>query len=166
MSHWFSRNCKRKTQAYIRRDANNGRWPVITSYFCVFTSQHFLYCLVNICLITLSNFLLRPTYYYNTEAIARTCSVKKDVLRNSLGNICAGVFFNKVASSLQLYCKKRLREKSFPVNLVKFLSASILKNWSNGRDWRKPSEVILACLLSGSSLKTCSEKHYLKAVKI
>ena len=109
---------------------------------------------------------LRPTYYYNTEAIARTGSAKKYVLRNSPGNICAGVFLIKLQAACSFIAKKRLQERSFPVNLMKFLSTSILKNWSNGRDWRKTSEVILACLLSGSSLKTCSEKHYLKAVKL
>ena len=57
---------------------------------------------------------------------------------------------------------------SFPRYLVKFLETPILKNRSNGRDWREISEANLTCLLcikmSASSLKMFSE--HLKAVKL
>ena len=57
---------------------------------------------------------------------------------------------------------------SFPRNLVKFLETPILKNRSNGRDWREISEANLTCLLCikmfTSSLKMFS-KH-LKAAKL
>ena len=49
-------------------------------------------------------------YYYSTEVIARRRSVKKGVLRNSAKFTgqprYAGVSFNKVAGSLQLYYKR------------------------------------------------------------
>ena len=45
------------------------------------------YCLVNILLIILSNFLfcvkMKPRYYYSTEVVVQRCSVKKGVPRKS-----------------------------------------------------------------------------------
>ena len=49
-------------------------------------------------------------------------------MQNSRVNTCAGVFFGKVKGSLKLYCiTKRLHYRCFPLNLVKFLSAHILR---------------------------------------
>ena len=56
----------------------------------------------------------------HTEAVARSCSVKKvflELLQNSQENNCARVcFLNKVATLL----KKRLWHRFFPVNFAKF----------------------------------------------
>ena len=103
---------------------------------------------------------IKPAYYCSTEAVFRRCSVKKDVCRNSAKftgkHLCRSLSFNKVASSLL-------------VNVLKFLRAPILKNWSNGRNWRKTCEANLGCLLSikvfESALKAFLKQLYLKAVK-
>ena len=92
-------------------------------------------------------------------------------MQNSRVNTCAGVFFGKVKGSLKLYCiTKRLHYRCFPLNLVKFLSAHILKNRGNERNWRNTSEGYLAFLINikvpGCSLKTFLEHHYLKAIKL
>ena len=70
-------------------------------------------------------------------------------MQNSRVNTCAGVFFGKVKGSLKLYCiTKRLHYRCFPLNLVKFLSAHILKNRGNERNWRNTSEAYLAFLIN------------------
>lgn len=115
---------------------------------------------------------IKPTCYYSTEAVVWSCYVKKDVLTNSAKftekDQCQSLFFNKVAGILQLYYI-RLWYSCFPINFVRFLRTPILKNRSNGRDWKKMSEANLACLLSiqvsGFSLKVFSEEQYLKPVK-
>ena len=97
---------------------------------------------------------------------------KKVLLRNSTDsqeNTCTGVFFKKnsyrqPAALLQ----RRLRHKYFPISLVNFLRISILKNWRNGRDWRKTSEANQLCTLNikvfGSSLKACLERDYANSI--
>ena len=65
-----------------------------------------------------------------TETATRGVLYEKvflEILQNSMENICARAsFFNKVTGiSLQLYFKKRLRPRSFPVNFAKFLRTLI-----------------------------------------
>ena len=52
------------------------------------------------------------------------CSVRKYVLRNfakfTEKNLCQSLFFNKVTGPRQLYEKKRLWQRCFPVNFTKF----------------------------------------------
>ena len=61
------------------------------------------------------------------------CSVKIAVLKNFAKftgkHLCQSLFFNKVAGlSLQLYEKKRLWHKCFPVNFTKCLKTPFLEN--------------------------------------
>ena len=61
-----------------------------------------------------------------TEAVVQMCSIKKvflEISQNSQENACARVSFlvKLQAWRLQLYLKKRLRYRGFPVNFVKFL---------------------------------------------
>ena len=60
------------------------------------------------------------------EAVVQMCSIKKvflEISQNSQENACARVSFlvKLQAWRLQLYLKKRLWYKGFPVNFVKFL---------------------------------------------
>ena len=62
----------------------------------------------------------------------RRCSVKKGVLRNfskfTGKHLCQSLFCNKVAGlTLQLYKKKRLWHRCFPVNFAKFLRTPFLR---------------------------------------
>ena len=54
-----------------------------------------------------------------------------EILQIAQGNICVGVFFNKV-TVLQVgnFLKKRLQNKCFPMKFVKFLRTSFLQNTS------------------------------------
>ena len=60
-----------------------------------------------------------------SEAAVRRSSSKVGVLKNYAifaGNTCFGVFFNKV-QVLQVwnFIKKKFQQRSFPVNIAKFL---------------------------------------------
>ena len=58
-----------------------------------------------------------------SEAVVQRCFVKKvflEIPQNSQGNICASSFLIK----LQVYQKKRLWNRCFPVNFVKFQKTS------------------------------------------
>ena len=60
------------------------------------------------------------------------CSIGKGVLKiskNSQENICASLFFNKVAGLMSAtILKKRLWHRCFPVNFAKFLRTPLLQN--------------------------------------
>ena len=98
-----------------------------------------------------------PMYYYSAEADVRMCSVKKvllEILRNSQENTCAGVsFLIKSKAACSFTTKKTLAQ----------MLKTILKNWSDGRNWRRTCETNWACLLSikvfGSELKAFLEQH-------
>ena len=65
----------------------------------------------------------------------RRCSVRKAFLWNFAKitgkHLCKSLFFNKVVGlSLQLYKKKRLWHRCFPVNFTKFLRTPFLRNSS------------------------------------
>ena len=67
------------------------------------------------------------------QAATRRCSMKKVVLKNfaiSTGNhLCWSLFFNKIASRQACnFTKKRLQQRCFLMNMVKFLKTAILKN--------------------------------------
>ena len=70
--------------------------------------------------------------YQTDKNSHRKCSVKKAFVKTSQypqGNTGVGVFFNKVAD-LQTcnFIKKTLLHRCFPVNIVKFVRASVLNN--------------------------------------
>ena len=77
---------------------------------------------------------------------------KKSVLRNSAKftgkHLCRCLPFIKVAGQHLASLQKRFQLRCFHVNLLKFLRTPILKNCSNGRNWRKTSEATQAYLLS------------------
>ena len=91
-----------------------------------------------------------------------------EILLNSQENICArvSILIGCGQSSLQFYYK-RLRRRCFPVNLVKSLRTSILKNWSVraiGEKHLKQIRLVnlLSIKVSGSSLNAFSELLFVK----
>ena len=69
------------------------------------------------------------------EAVIQRCSVKQvflEILQNLQEDTCARVSFliKLQASGLQLYLKKRLWRRCFPVNIEKFLRTPFLQNTS------------------------------------
>ena len=67
------------------------------------------------------------TYDRNSH---QRCSIKKvfsEISQNSQENICASVFFNKVAGLRRAtLLQKRLWHRCFPVNFMKFLRTPFL----------------------------------------
>ena len=64
-----------------------------------------------------------------SEAVAQRLSVKKvfsEISQNSQENTCAIVSFAGKLQKLQLYLKKRLWHRCFPVNFAKFLRTPFL----------------------------------------
>ena len=71
--------------------------------------------------------LARLHPYYGFRSNHRRCSIKKlflKILQYSQENNCVGVSGLKACN----FIKKRLETRYFPMNIVKFLRASILKN--------------------------------------
>ena len=69
----------------------------------------------------------------HTEAVAQTCSAKKDVLKNfpkfTGKYLCQSLFFNKVTGLRPgTLTKKRFWHRCFSVNFVKFLRTAFLQN--------------------------------------
>ena len=67
------------------------------------------------------------------HSIFETCSIEKGFLRNFAKvtgkYLCRSLFFNKVAGlTSATFLKKSLRQRSFPVHLVKCLIAPYLQN--------------------------------------
>ena len=80
----------------------------------------------------------------DAEAVAQRCSVKKvflEISQNSQENTCARASFliKLQAWDLQLYLKKKLWHRCFPVNFVKFLRTPWLKEHLRWRLLRKSS---------------------------
>ena len=68
----------------------------------------------------------------NERSSNRSCSVKRDVLRNFAKftgkHLCQSLFFNKVAGLMpKSLLKKKLWRRCFPVNSPKFLRKNFLK---------------------------------------
>ena len=71
--------------------------------------------------------------YVECRSSHRSCSVRKSALRNFAKftgkHLCHSLFCIKVAGlRLQLYLKKRLWQRFFPVNFAKFLRTPFLQN--------------------------------------
>ena len=79
--------------------------------------------------------VLAITVQMTTRSSHQRCSVRKDVFRNFAKfrgkHLHQILFFNKVAGpSLQLYLKKRLWHRCFPLNFAKFLRTPFSQNTS------------------------------------
>ena len=74
--------------------------------------------------------------FIHIEAVARRCSLKNVVLKisqNSLENTCVAIsFLIKVQARPATLLKKRLQNRCFPVNFVKYLRTLLLQNTSGG----------------------------------
>ena len=81
--------------------------------------------------------LITRNFVFCFRSSHRRCSVRKDVLRNFTKftgkHLYQSLFFNKVAAPRPaVLLKKRLWQRCFPVNFVKFLGTPFLQNTT---DW-------------------------------